>query len=233
MNSLFESELERQFVQALELLQKDSRPVRIDKALVNMKGGYFLKVGDCSWEIEPQVLLDERYGVTVKSRADFVLWPKRENIGQKPIAIFTDGFLYHKDKCADDTLKREAIRRSNRFRVWTFSWKDIQSAFKNQGEYATQTLIPGDMPSGARIYKPTIISVKAEALQLEKTSSLELLMRYLEMPNAEQILKSTPERYPCPCLMFIKLQTGLRMMTGIGRSKRSWMKFRYRNVISR
>lgn len=189
VNSLFESELERQFVQALELLQKDSRPVRIDKALVNMKGGYFLKVGDCSWEIEPQVLLDERYGVTVKSRADFVLWPKRENIGQKPIAIFTDGFLYHKDKCADDTLKREAIRRSNRFRVWTFSWKDIQSAFKNQGEYATQTLIPGNMPSGARIYKPTIISGKAEALQLEKTSSLELLMRYLEMPNAEQIFE--------------------------------------------
>ncbi|MDD2503933.1 MAG: DUF1998 domain-containing protein, partial [Clostridia bacterium] len=187
VNSLFESELERNFVQALELMGNDNRPVEVSNVFVNLKKGYYLKIGDCAWEIEPQVLLDEQYGVSVRSRADFVLWPRRKSEGKKPVAIFTDGFTFHKDKCAEDTLKREAIRRSKRFRVWTFSWKDVQSAFKLQGDYATQTLIPENMPSGSQIYRPTVVSGEAEALQPDKTTPLELLMRYLEMPNAEHV----------------------------------------------
>lgn len=187
VNYLFESELERRFIQALELMGNENRKVHIEKALINLKEGYFLKVGDHAWEIELQVLLDERYGVNVKSRADFVLWPIRKTEGQRPIAIFTDGFLFHKDKCADDTLKREAIRRSRSFRVWTFSWKDIENAFIVKGDYATQTLLPTNMPAGSQIYKPTIVNGKAETLQLDKLTPLELLMSYLEMPNAEYI----------------------------------------------
>ncbi|NLK72668.1 MAG: DEAD/DEAH box helicase [Clostridiales bacterium] len=189
VNPLFESELERLFVQALELMRNENRTVYIEKALVNMKEGYYLKVGECAWEIEPQVLLDERYGVYVKSRADFVLWPRRKTEGQRPVAIFTDGFLHHKDKCADDTLKREAIRRSNHFRVWTLSWKDVESIFKIKGDYATQTLEPHNMPYGSIIYKPTIENGGAEVLQLGKTTPFELLMQYLERPNAEHIFK--------------------------------------------
>lgn len=189
VNSLFESELERRFVQALEFMGNEKRTVLIEKALVNLKEGYSITVGEFAWDIEPQVLLDERYGVTVKSRADFVLWPRRKTEEHKPVAIFTDGFLYHKDKCADDTLKREAIRRSNNFRVWTFSWKDIQNVFNIQGDYATQALIPGNMPSGFQVYKPTIVSGKAEELQIDKATPIELLMRYLEMPKADSIFK--------------------------------------------
>jgi DEAD/DEAH box helicase domain-containing protein len=187
VNSLLESELERLFVQALELMGNDKRTVHIEKALINSKEGYFLNVGDCAWEIEPQVLLDERYGVTVKTRADFVLWPRRKTEGQKPVAVYTDGFLHHKDKCADDTLKREAIRRSKNFRVWTFSWKDVRDALILQGDYATQTLLPANMPAGPKIYKPTIENGKAEVLQPDKLTPLEILMSYLEMPNAEYI----------------------------------------------
>ena len=71
------------------------------------------------------------------------------------LAVFADGFIYHKDKVADDTLKRESIRRSDRFRVWSFSWKDVQSVFQVQGNYATDTLTPEDMPSGSKMYMPT------------------------------------------------------------------------------
>ncbi|HHV96805.1 MAG TPA: DEAD/DEAH box helicase [Clostridiaceae bacterium] len=189
INSLFESELERLFVSALELMRNGNRTVHVEKALVNMKEGYLLKVGECIWEIEPQVLLDEQFGVYVKSRADFVLWPRRKTEGQKPVAIFTDGFFYHKDKCADDTLKREAIRRSTYFRVWTLSWKDVESVFKLQGDYATQTLEPQKMPSGSKMYMPVVKNGKAEVLQPGKVTPFEMLMQYLEMPNAEQIFK--------------------------------------------
>lgn len=189
VNSLFESELEGQFIQALKLMDNERRKVHVEKALVNLKEGYLLNVENCTWEIEPQVLLDERYGIPVRSRADFVLWPGKKSGGQRPVAVFTDGFAYHKDKCADDTLKREAIRRSNRFRVWTFSWKDIQTVFKSQGDYATSTLIPENMPSGSKVYRPTVVNGKAEELEPYKTTPVELLMRYLGAPDAEQIFK--------------------------------------------
>lgn len=195
VNSLFESELERQFIEALQRLGKDTRPVNITKELVNNKEGYLLKIGECRWEIEPQVVLDGQYGVPVSSRADFVLWPVRQGEGQRPVAVFTDGFLYHKDKVADDTLKREAIRRSNRFRVWTFSWKDVQSVFKAQGDYATATLIPASMPSGARVYRPTVTEGLAERLRPDSAESLELFAQYLEDKDAESLFSVHARAY--------------------------------------
>lgn len=195
VNSLFESELEQRFIEAFEQLRNDSRKLTITKQLVNNKEGYLLKIGTCLWEIEPQVLLDNQYGVPVQSRADFVLWPIRAFGGQRPIAVFTDGFLYHKDKVADDTLKREAIRRSNRFRVWSLSWKDVESVFRVQGDYATLTLIPENMPSGAKLYRPTVKNGNAETLHPDKASTFELLAQYLENQDAEKLFAVHAQAY--------------------------------------
>lgn len=195
VNSLFESELERRFVEALTQMNSDSRRVIITKELVNNKEGYLLKIGECLWEIEPQVLLDNLFGVPVQSRADFVLWPVRASDGQRPVAIFTDGFLYHKDKVADDTLKREAIRRSNRFRVWSLSWKDVQSIFQMQGDYATATLIPENMPMGAKMYRPMVENGNAHILRPDKTGTFELLVQYLENNDAEKLFEVHAQGY--------------------------------------
>lgn len=195
VNSLFESELEGKFIASLEQMSHDLRNVTITKQLVNNKEGYLLKVGSCLWEIEPQVVLDNLYGVSVQSRADFIIWPVRTSGDQKPVAIFTDGFLYHKDKVADDTLKREAIRRSNRFRVWCLSWKDVQSVFKAQDEYATATLAPNNMPSGKHLYKPTIENGNAQNLHPDRASTMELLMNYLENADAERLFAVHAKAY--------------------------------------
>jgi len=185
VNDLFESELERRFVLALERMGTETRPVHIEQAVVNGKVGYLLKVGDCSWEVEPQVELDALHGIYVRSRVDFVLWPSRKSQGQKPVVVFTDGFSFHKNSCIKDTLQREAIRRSGHFRVWTFSWDDIEHVFRNKGDYATATLIPANMPSGVRYFKQTVSTGNAKDLQLDKSTPMKLLMRYLEMPDAE------------------------------------------------
>ncbi|WP_419885747.1 DEAD/DEAH box helicase [Paenibacillus sp. B-A-8] len=195
VNSLFESELERMFIEALGHMKNDKRKLTIAKELVNNKEGYALKIGECLWNIEPQVLLDQEYGIPVPSRADFVLWPARTSHGQRPIAVFTDGFLYHKDKVDDDTLKREAIRRSNRFRVWSLSWKDVQSAFRAQGDYATATLIPDNMPSGARVYRPTVEHGNAQILHPDRVSTFELLIQYLENLDAERLFDVHAQAY--------------------------------------
>jgi DEAD/DEAH box helicase domain-containing protein len=160
VNSLFDSELERRFIEAINSMGNESRKINISNALVNNKEGYLLTINDSTWEIEPQCLLDASHGVTVTCKPDFVLWPISDK-GKKPVAIFTDGFIYHKDKVADDTLKREAIRRSGAFRVWALSWKDVQSVFQAQGTYATDTLTPEKMPSGSKMYQPTVNAASA------------------------------------------------------------------------
>ena len=128
--------------------------------------------GDFSWEIEPQVVLDAEQGVKVKCKPDFVFWPISAP-DHLPVAVFTDGFTYHKDIVADDTLKREAIRRSGNFRVWSLSFKDVQNVFATQGDYATDTLEATKMPSGTRMYLSTIKKGQAEVLNPSKLSAFD------------------------------------------------------------
>lgn len=195
VNSLFESELERRFIEALDRIHTDFGSLNPVKTLVNGKEGYRMKAGETVWEVEPQVVLDSTLGVPVTSRADFVLWPVRAASNRKPVVIFTDGFLYHKDRVADDTMKREAILRSGKFRVWILSWKDVQSVFQAQGDYATQTLIPQNMPAGTQMYQLTVASGHAEALQTDKLSPMQLLVKYLELDNAEDLFTSHAKAY--------------------------------------
>ena len=183
---MFDSELEREFVGAFEKLSTAERPIRIHKTLVNEKEGYSLQVGESLWTIEPQVDFDSSVGIMVKSRPDFVIRPKRTTGNQKPIAVFTDGYYYHKDIVEDDTLKRMAIMLSGKYRVWSLTYKDVHNVFKSQGDYRTETLNSVKMPSG-KVYKPAVKSANAEAINPEKESGFELLIDYLAMPNAEDL----------------------------------------------
>ncbi|NLC25116.1 MAG: DEAD/DEAH box helicase, partial [Fastidiosipila sp.] len=71
VNSLFDSELERRFIEAIEQMGNESRKIDISKALIHDKEGYILKVNNSTWEIEPQVLLDETEGIAVACKPDF------------------------------------------------------------------------------------------------------------------------------------------------------------------
>lgn len=185
-NHLFDSELERRFVGAFEKLSTSERPVRIHKILVNEKEGYSLQVGDALWTIEPQVDFDVSMGIEVQSRPDFVLRPKRTTGDQKPIAIFTDGFYYHKDIAEEDTLKRMAIMLSGKYRVWSLTYKDVQTIYQDQGDYRTDTLISAKMPSG-KLYMSAVKSANAECIRPEKENAFELLVDYLATPTAEEL----------------------------------------------
>lgn len=208
-NSLFESELERSFINALSNMGNETRKLSITKELVNNKEGYLLKIGDMLWEIEPQVVLDSQLEVAIPTRADFIIWPVRNSAMKKPVAVYTDGFLYHKDKVEDDTLKREAIRQSKKLRVWTLSWKDVQSVIREQGDYATSTLDPNKMPSGSYIYKPTLNNGKANRLHPDKMSTFELLVQYLEDPDSEEAFSIHAKAYAMSLLDSRNLNNGV------------------------
>lgn len=126
-----------------------------------------------------------------------------------PVAVFTDGFTYHKDIVADDTLKREAIRRSGKFRVWSLSYKDVQNVFATQGDYATATLDPQKMPSGKRMYSPTVKKDGADSLDPNKLEAFDLMMEYLSSQNAEQLFRSQAYAYALSLLEPILMKNNL------------------------
>lgn len=129
VNPLFESELESRFWEAIRL---KVGAANISDTVRNGKHSYYLKLKHSAWELEPQVSLGPSNGVSVPCKPDFVFWPVAAP-GHKPLAVFTDGFLYHKDIVSDDTIKREALRRSGQFRVWSLSFKDVQNVFYPAG----------------------------------------------------------------------------------------------------
>ena len=191
VNPLFDSELEQRFMEAI---RTKVGAANVSDTIRNGKHGYYVKIENAAWEIEPQVLLDAGSGVSVSCKPDFVFWPVSAP-DHKPVAVFTDGFLYHKDIVSDDTIKREAIRRSGKFRVWSLSFKDVQSVFAPQGDFYTPTLEAEKMPSGKMMYQNMIKKQKADVIEPAKLSSFDLLLEYLKLPDAEIVFKGQAYAY--------------------------------------
>ena len=188
VNPIFDSELEARFIEALRQTGTESRAVMLSDILINEKRSYLLQINGKSWEVEPQVDLDQDDGVAVKCKPDFVIRPIDDQ-EKLPVAIFMDGFSYHKNIVASDTLKRTAILRSGRYRVWSLSWNDIHSDATHNADYATDTLTPANMP-GPGMYQTTLKQKGISDMIPEKCRPLELLMRYLEMENAETVFQT-------------------------------------------
>ena len=127
VNALFESELERYFIEILG----NQKGISLSPQYVNGKPGYIITIrgedetGAMRWSVEPQVHLTAADGVPVSSRPDFLLRCLSAGPEVVPIAVFVDGFEFHKDIAGDDTRKRYALIRSGHYRVWSLSWYDL------------------------------------------------------------------------------------------------------------
>lgn len=146
VNALFDSELERRFIEALRRRPGDgSARFEVKEEIVRGKPGYFLKAGELSWSIEPQVQLGPEQGVVIHCKPDFVLWPHTAP-GCLPIAVFLDGWRYHKECIGADIAKRMAVARSRKFSVWTLTADDIEGVL-NPGGPLPETLWPASLHS--------------------------------------------------------------------------------------
>ena len=216
VNHLFDSELEMEFIHVLgRYFERENRHVEIRQDIVHDKPGYILNITSrdadgehsFSWSIEPQVSMGKPQGVSVQSRADFVLWPnfdtRADNHQHLPVVVFTDGYLYHKDIVADDTLKRGAIARSGSYRVWSLSYNDVISCYRAVDPYATDMLDAARMPGG-KAYAPMVRAGQAEAVNPAKESAFDLLIDYLSMPSAEAVFRAHAKAYGMALLDVVK-----------------------------
>ena len=133
---LIESELEKQFILRLATLaghlggKFEDATVRgyVKGWRIQLPGAFKLGAEqvDRTWEIVPQKNLGPEDGVLVKSRPDFLFYPLGAEASKnaRPIALFLDGWEYHKDIAADDVIKRMALMDAN-YRVWSMAWDDV------------------------------------------------------------------------------------------------------------
>lgn len=152
VNPNFESDLEAKFVESLRRLGGTNglAPVRLVKDIVQGKSGYLLEVGSQRYWIEPQVDLGLGDGVATASRPDFVLWPAQSSSPRRPIAVFCDGWAYHRDITRADAAKRNALVASGRFWVWSVTWEDVKHALAGSAETeltgSLHLMAPGELP---------------------------------------------------------------------------------------
>jgi DEAD/DEAH box helicase domain-containing protein len=64
-------------------------------------------------------------------KPDFVFWPD-DGADDLPIAVFLDGWQFHKGLIPVDLAKRMAVAKSGKFSVWTLTWDDIDSVLQGK-----------------------------------------------------------------------------------------------------
>lgn len=136
INPNFDSELESRFIESLRRLSgKGGLPfTKLVQDIVHGKSGYMLEVGEQRYWVELQVDLGRNDGIKVPCRPDFVLWPSQSRSQRRPIAVFCDGWAYHKETTREDANKRSALVTSGKFWVWSVTWEDVQSAMDEKLE---------------------------------------------------------------------------------------------------
>ena len=188
INALFESELEKRFIEALRRSTTPDCPVTLRSEVVNGKPGYFMMVNDVGYRIEPQVEVGEKEGVSVPCRADFMIQPVRaEREGQLSIAIFTDGFAYHADPSGGnyrlpmDLEQRMALAKSRRYLFWALSYEDVMGMFDDSIKEHWDNFHPGNVDHLLRAFeeKHAIRPIKS----VIRKGALGGLVMYLAQPD--------------------------------------------------
>jgi DEAD/DEAH box helicase domain-containing protein len=122
--------------------------------------------------------------VVVSSKADFLFRPARGREGVLPIALFTDGFHYHRDRVGEDMRQRTAIARSRRFHVWSLTWGDVENRFTPKPGRFTNFLTTGVNTRFARSLGEFVTRFSLETLRdAHVDDSFMWLIRFLAEPD--------------------------------------------------
>jgi DEAD/DEAH box helicase domain-containing protein len=135
INPHFDSDLEARFIESLTRLSgvDGLPPVKLVQEIVFGKSGYLLEIGNERYWVEPQHELGESDGVSVPSCPDFLIWPANSRSARRPIAVFCDGWAYHKDVLREDARKRSALVASGRFWILSVTHEDVKQALDGDG----------------------------------------------------------------------------------------------------
>ncbi len=187
MEGLLESNLEVRFVAALHERAKADRDLRVRQDIVRGKSGYVVTVGDETWFVEPQANLGPHDGVSRASCPDFLFRPAKASASKRPVAVFLDGFKYHKDATGDDSVKRMALIRGG-YLQWSLTWHDLEVAFGGTADaldlLRARPAHGGDANQMAQLQEQFDAKWTVGPLRARfRSPSLDLLLCYLREPD--------------------------------------------------
>ena len=187
VNATFDSDLEARFVEELRRVEVDgARAAQVRANLVHGKPGYVLQVGAHTYYVETQADLGASDGVVEPSRPDFLIRPARPAPGRPPVAVFTDGFAFHRAETDADSRKRMALVRAG-FLVWSLTWDDLEFVFG--GTPDVPDLLAGAPAGDGMAALQRTLDGRWDTADLRSRlaeTTLALLVRYLRAPEPDR-----------------------------------------------
>ena len=186
-----DSVLEDRFIQALRrVVARGGQQGSLRYDLVDGKPGYVLRVGGSdaggqAWYVVPQVDVGLVDGVVHPSRPDFLIRPAKASATHPPVAVFMDGFEYHRDRVDDDSMKRMALLRAG-FVVWSATWDDVK-VILGEAQPADDAFLGGNpRPPMDQVQQRLDAEWQTSGLRRQLGEpTLKLLGRYLAEPDPE------------------------------------------------
>lgn len=182
--NLFDSELEKRFMEALRRAGNEQFPIDVRRKIVNGKVSFVVIVNGFAWLCEQQVSLGTRENVAVPSKADFVFWPKGWKNKSKPIVVFTDGWAYHRNRIAKDIAQRDAIVLSGNFYVWSVTWDDVEAILFGKEDTCVDFVEESWGDIHEKVWKT--MNLKPSHKIPPDKNNLALLLDFLGNPNADK-----------------------------------------------
>ena len=184
INPNFDSALEGRFIAALRHLSgvEGLPTVKLVQDIVHGKAGYLLEVASQRYWIEPQVALADTAGVPVACQPDFVIWPGKASAARRPIAVFCDGWTYHRERVRDDARKRSALVASGRFWVWSVTSDDVKAALDSGCSTDLESPLTSMHVHAGEMAPPSLPRAEPQAYTRHAIAQLLLL---LSRPAAE------------------------------------------------
>ena len=204
VNAVLENKLEARFIEALRRMRIDgATPGGAARSRAGEARGTCSRSGSGPGLWSRRADLGESDGVAVPSRPDFLIRPAR--VTEAPsVAVFMDGFEYHRDSTDQDSVKRMALVRAG-FLVWSLTWHDLEVAFGKAAEavdFLDEESNGGAQGAGSKTVAASEPPRTGELAELQRLlderwdtgairtrlhdSSLELLLRYLVEPVPER-----------------------------------------------
>ncbi len=186
-----DSELESRFPEALQALNKNpllgGTRIRITKDIVNGKVGFKLEIGDLIYSVEPHARLDKEQGVAYPCEPDFLISLDRETQEKIQVAVFLDGYSYHKDIVHEDLMKRQGIFLGSHILTWSLTWYDVNHVFAGN-----EVKIPNALREHTANAPIPFIHQESEAKGLQEhgriaeLSPLVMLLKFLAEPDVNK-----------------------------------------------
>nr|MBC8550091.1 hypothetical protein [Candidatus Brocadiales bacterium] len=160
--------------------------IRITKDIINGKVGFKLEIGELIYTVEPHVRLGKEQGVAYPCEPDFLISLDKESDEKINIAVFLDGYRYHKDIVHEDLMKRQGISLGGDLLTWSLTWHDINHVFAG-----SEVKIPNALRENTDNAPQGFIERAASAKGLSnhnkiaELSPLVLLLKILSKPNID------------------------------------------------